>query len=415
MGPEPEPAPRDLDVTFSDLPVPRDLVTEVRGSGPLEVDPTGKSLSRWIASERAAGRLWAHASGRLPAPGEPRPSVRTVGLKRTEPPPGWGPPAPLGPDLEALMVERPWESLDWLRRWAAAGRDPAADVRRYAGAGPVEPGRQDPPIAVWIHAAVLGTWEPILRELFSVLDRSGLAAAAGSVNVGVVGPDADLSWFPPWAKVVRTDGPLHLGENSTLQTLWDWSRTAPPAKVCYLHTKGASHGHSPNVTAWRDYLVWANVLEWRRCASALDSHDAAGVDWVGPAGSGIRSVWRPPTERAGFVGNFWWATTAYLAALPAGRVCLTRDRWNAEFDFVGAGSPNVKTFHTAEHHHYSEPYHRSRYDPAAKTRSDCIKEARACPHRETNGSCQTARCKLGKGRDGVVYLSDCLDCLKGQP
>jgi hypothetical protein len=54
-------------------------------------------------------------------------------------------------------------------------------------------------------------------------------------------------------------------------------------------------------------------------------------------------------------------------------------------------------------------------NPAIAEQIDCIKRARACPHRVTDGSCQTARCKLGKGRDGVVYLSDCLDCLKGQP
>lgn len=41
---------------------------------------------------------------------------------------------------------------------------------------------------------------------------------------------------------------------------------------------------------------------------------------------------------------------------------------------------------------------------------DCIKLARECPERVTDGSCQKARCKLGRGNAGVVFLSDCLEC-----
>lgn len=35
---------------------------------------------------------------------------------------------------------------------------------------------------------------------------------------------------------------------------------------------------------------------------------------------------------------------------------------------------------------------------------------RACPHRSCL-SCQVSRCALGRGRDGEVYLSDCVDCV----
>ena len=52
---------------------------------------------------------------------------------------------------------------------------------------------------------------------------------------------------------------------------------------------------------------------------------------------------------------------------------------------------------------------------SASAALDCIKRAKACPHRVTDGSCQFARCGLGKGFNGKVSLQDCLACLKDGP
>lgn len=45
-----------------------------------------------------------------------------------------------------------------------------------------------------------------------------------------------------------------------------------------------------------------------------------------------------------------------------------------------------------------------------------IKLARACEHRTESVPCGCsglARCMLGKGREGIVSLSECVDCLAG--
>lgn len=122
----------------------------------------------------------------------------------------------------------------------------------------------DQPVYGWLHVATIGRWEPILRALLDAIDRSGLRSASSRIQAGVVGPDADLSWLPSWVEIVRRDGKLELGECSTLEALWDWSKTtAGPGKVWYAHTKGVSHPPDSKtvayVDAWRDMLVYFNI------------------------------------------------------------------------------------------------------------------------------------------------------------
>jgi hypothetical protein len=215
----------------------------------------------------------------------------------------------------------------------------------------------------------MGRWERIARELFSRVERSGLLGATTKIFAGVVGPEADLSWFPDWVEVARRDGDLAMGENSTLEALWSWSKTAGAGKVWYAHTKGASHENAPNVEAWRAYLFHFNLTRWRDCADALDTFDAAGVDYATPADAPwFEKIWGKGTPTGnGFVGNAWWATTGHLASMPASEVILSRTRWDAEFHFVGAGSPRVKVWNQSRVNLYTTYYPRSAYDPTAST------------------------------------------------
>ncbi len=213
----------------------------------------------------------------------------------------------------------------------------------------------------WMHVGVLGNWRAILAEQVATIEASGLAAASGRVFVGVVGPDADLSWLPPWMTVVRRDGDLRLGEDSTLQALWAWAKERPGGdSLWYVHTKGASHGDNPNVAAWRHYLMDYNVERWRDCAAALDQgYDVAGVDYFAPHSSAatLRRVWRVEVRAPVFVGNFWWATRRYVAGLPPERVRLGEDRWQSEYSFIGMGYPRVRCFAMAAEtgNHYVTP------------------------------------------------------------
>jgi hypothetical protein len=288
-------------------------------------------------------------------------------------------PAPaLSPELEAVLVPKPYEALGWLRRYAAQGRDPEADVRSFLDPGPV-PAPFGPPVVGWIHVGMLGGWEGILKELFSAVERSGLAAASARVFVGVSEDQGnDLSWFPDWAEVVHREPwkpGRSAGENSTIRRIPAWAGSAPRSRVWYLHTKGARHRSDPAgepdphyqaVLAWRDYLVFWNVLRWRDSAAALDGVDATGVDYHDAEEPFMKSAWYCEDTGKGFVGNFWWADSTYLAGLDPTKLgdgSGERDRWHAEWRFVGQNEPRVRSFHQCGINLYTERYDRFRYDP----------------------------------------------------
>lgn len=329
------------------------------GSAEAQVDAEGRLGNAWVVSPADCARCGEVPDSELPRlaarAAKPRMSVDRLARARRGCVPCDAPRAP-------------WEDLTWLQRWADAGADPKADFDRYLNPPP-QPVLPGPPIYGWLHIGIIGAWEPILRELFSQVERSGLRAATSRVFVGVVGPEADLSWFPPWAEVVKRDGPPEKGENSTLEALWHWSKSAGPGKVWYAHTKGASHPGNRNVTAWRDYLTFWNVLRWWDRAADLETHDASGADYAEMVGDyrWFLDLWGAlrlaPGDR-GFPGNFWWATADYLATLPLD-LGPARDRWWSEWKFVGTGRPRVRVAHDARSNHYNVIYPRPRYDAVA--------------------------------------------------
>lgn len=180
--------------------------------------------------------------------------------------------------------------------------------------------------------------------------RSGLAAASASVTVCFCGPPGDFD-LPPWATAVELGPDLSLGECPTLRGLWDRAKADPAGLAWYAHTKGVSRPGNANVAAWRRYLAHFTLDRWQDAPAALRDRDAAGVDWIEPGDD----WWEPyPVPSRAFLGNFWWARLDYLARLPADRVDLSRSRWSAEWDFVGAGDPRVRVFHRSRRNLYAE-------------------------------------------------------------
>ncbi|WP_156472169.1 hypothetical protein [Gluconobacter japonicus] len=79
--------------------------------------------------------------------------------------------------------------------------------------------------------------------------------------------------------------------------------------VCYIHTKGIRHfciKSNPNtlrsINSWRHFLEYGVLDRWKDCVSALYKHDVAGVNFH-----------LAPLPH--FQGNFWWATSEYIASL----------------------------------------------------------------------------------------------------
>lgn len=174
------------------------------------------------------------------------------------------------------------------------------------------------PIAIFYHTlANLGTRQhatSIIKEQAGLMKDSGLIDAAKEFFVGVNGPAEDVEFV----RKLLPGNPMMLqnepetwpsAEVPTLRGLHDYCLGNPGMNVLYLHMKGLTHvpgsaGHEFN-RDWRHRMQNICVKEWRHCNNLLQlGYESVGNWWnVAPNGS----YW---------AGNFWWATSEFIATLP---------------------------------------------------------------------------------------------------
>lgn len=73
-------------------------------------------------------------------------------------------------------------------------------------------------------------------------------------------------------------------------------------KVLYIHTKGATKPDNQEVRAWRMYMEYFLMSQYRECLVLLDTHDTVGVE-----------LQDEPVMH--YSGNFWWARGDYIKRL----------------------------------------------------------------------------------------------------
>jgi hypothetical protein len=200
----------------------------------------------------------------------------------------------------------------------------------------------------FIHIAVMGDyWESIINDQLNSIVNSGLKEASKKIFACVVGSKE----VPVLQDVEIIDRSFYvkLGELFTLRQLKKFCDLNSDCNVWYIHTKGASY-YNFNQTCWRKYMEYFVIENWRDCIKALETHDVCGVEWekFDPERNKVGWGWDngKPLEDA-FSGNFWWATSNYIQKLPENVADHDKDRWKAEYHFIGEASPKVKCFHNA--------------------------------------------------------------------
>lgn len=189
------------------------------------------------------------------------------------------------------------------------------------------------------HVWADGAWTLPVREHFAALTRSEFP---GCVYLGLVGEDsaryhAEARIRSLWAGELVVCAEARTGyEQVTLHCLREYvmSGNASPF-IMYAHTKGAYHTEPVN-DLWRQDLTSRVVAGWKFCVALLQSNDAVGAHWlvpgtVSPDGKIVTDG--PPF----FAGNFWTATSEYLAGLDEPGA---DSRYDAE-GWIGTGSPRV--------------------------------------------------------------------------
>lgn len=163
----------------------------------------------------------------------------------------------------------------------------------------------------------------------------GLAAGSLAIptTVGLVG-DAEArrearAWFQRNLPCVDSFVERDAGwEHSTLSAVRSWAAVNDPGAVLYMHAKGSYHVTELN-QAWRECMTEVLVGRWRECLEII----RRGGDVVGSHWFGLDATDAPFPH---FAGNFWWASSAYVAGLPEpGPV---HDRYSAEA-WIGMNDP----------------------------------------------------------------------------
>jgi len=151
----------------------------------------------------------------------------------------------------------------------------------------------------------------------SALETSGLGAAADEIHTCFNGDEEEEGDYarllvPPKAQIVF-HGLQSFAENLTIVRMHEWAIRNPGWAVLYFHSKGATHepdsGYALNVSGpWRRTMLSYLVLNWQQCVRDLESGaESVGCHCLRGMADGTQNLWP---------GNFWWATSNFLATVP---------------------------------------------------------------------------------------------------
>lgn len=194
-------------------------------------------------------------------------------------------------------------------------------------------------IAHFYHLFAGGSWQEPAGEHFAALAKAGFE---GEVHLGLVGSPEQRrealavvsSWWPGIQIAAEADSGF---EQVTLRALRLWAARNRQALVLYAHSKGAGFSAEGDRRDWhRRAMTHCQVGGWRDRVAVLEGGetDAVGCHWL------TREAFPGVPVLAGdlFAGNYWWASSAYLADLPD---VGDASRYEAE-GWIGTGAPRVK-------------------------------------------------------------------------
>lgn len=208
------------------------------------------------------------------------------------------------------------------------------------------------PIFGFMHIATLNHWREVVAEQLLKLRSSGLWDRTNRIFVGVLGNEAhQLDFADEKIQVIYRGKNIAEAEFPTLEHLQQFCGEKE-CLVYYIHTKGVFRV-SDMTRDWRHLMEHFVIQRFEDCLEKLTTCDVCGVDWE--------------TSGPHFAGNFWWARSSYIRALPQLSRLRRRDP-TADIDrhicekWIGMNpSVRAESLHQSEVNHYHDHYPRSKY------------------------------------------------------
>lgn len=207
----------------------------------------------------------------------------------------------------------------------------------------------------------------VLLSLLNSIEQSGLLSFVDVIFVMNYGIPIPLSTFP--ASQQSKIQLLHVASDTSYfevptmilmnQISKNWV-SVQPIHWLYLHTKGVSYKQLyPQIEDWREYMLYFLVNKYLTCYHLLASgaFDTVGVNFK--------------TNPRDFRGNFWWATSDYLATVPPLDL-HEADKYTAEKWMLSGERVRIYNFHESSVDHHKQLYGRQEYattkDPSSESK-----------------------------------------------
>jgi hypothetical protein len=193
-----------------------------------------------------------------------------------------------------------------------------------------------------IHSCTLqGQQFDVLGDMLDIMKDSGALIVLDYVLILNYGVQRNLPKdfqenFPSISLVQVSDSCRNF-ENPSILTLQGLVRQMrSDAHILYMHTKGISYSPIPSsVHDWRRYMMYFLVEKHQACYHLLESGE---IDVIGT------NIWKFLRDGSNIiVGNFWWASVAYLQKLPD---FAPADKYSPETFVLSTGKARFYSMHT---------------------------------------------------------------------
>jgi beta-1,4-mannosyl-glycoprotein beta-1,4-N-acetylglucosaminyltransferase len=173
-----------------------------------------------------------------------------------------------------------------------------------------------------------------------------------NIIINNVGTPIDNNYDDKKIILINDPESINLFEMTTLNKLRDFSSNNSDMRILYLHTKGVSYSKNfKAVNDWIDQMLYFLVEKHPICTEVL----SRGFDTVGC--NYLRDYRRSIPVH--YSGNFWWASSKYLATLPKMHESTT-NKADTEF-WLCKNNPIMYIMDTSNVDQYIYKYPREKY------------------------------------------------------
>jgi hypothetical protein len=183
--------------------------------------------------------------------------------------------------------------------------------------------------------------QQILNQIEQYMLESEIYKDADNIFLEIQGHQEKVIKFNVPNSTINYNGRhAHDWEFPTLNKIREYSSNNPSNSVLYIHTQGVSYQTTKLIEDRREYLLYWNVTNYKKCLEFLKTNDTCGAMLIGD-----------PVKH--YSQNFWWANCNHINTLPdpSTMTPVFDLRHNAEFWVCSRNEGKYSTINNLYNHY----------------------------------------------------------------